>query len=110
MKAQFEIWDYAFPIKGVHPVVLISPPDRCARAKNVNVLFCTSQRQNREPYPTEVLLNAEDGLSWETLCDCSIMYAIDQAALTHKRGYVSLERRNAIREKVRQLFRLLATD
>ncbi len=40
---QFEVWDYAFPQKGgPHPCVLISHPDRCAKAKHVNVLFCTS--------------------------------------------------------------------
>jgi mRNA-degrading endonuclease toxin of MazEF toxin-antitoxin module len=110
MKTQFEIWEYNFPIKGPHPVVLISPPDRSARSKNVNVLFCTSQRQNRQPYPVEVMLDKEDGLSWETLCDCSIFYVVDSAALHNKRGEVSLQRRNAIRDKIRDLFRLMARD
>jgi mRNA-degrading endonuclease toxin of MazEF toxin-antitoxin module len=110
MKAQFEIWEYNFPIKGPHPVVLISPPDRCAHAKHVNVLFCTSQRQSRRPYPTEVMLDVEDGLSWETFCDCSIMYAVDSEALMRKRGKVTVERRNVIRDRIRDLFRLPARD
>ena len=43
MKDQFEVWRYVFPEKGgEHPVVLISHPDICAKAKVVNVLFCTS--------------------------------------------------------------------
>jgi len=42
----------------------------------VNVLFCTSQRQSRQPYPYEVMLNGSDGLNWETFCDCSLMYAV----------------------------------
>jgi len=41
MKTQFEVWDCNFPKKGLHPVVLISHPDRCARAQVLNVLFCT---------------------------------------------------------------------
>ena len=50
MKDQFEVWRFVFPEKGgEHPVVLISHPDFCARAKVINVLFCTSQRQNRPP-------------------------------------------------------------
>jgi mRNA-degrading endonuclease toxin of MazEF toxin-antitoxin module len=51
MKDQFEVWRFKFPDKGEHPVVIISHPDRCARTALVNVLFCTSQRQSRKPYP-----------------------------------------------------------
>src|SRR6266478_5633043 len=77
MKDQFEVWRCLFPEKGgEHPVVLISHPDICARAKVVNVLLCTSQRQSLKPYPHEVLLNGIDGMDWETFCDCSIMYAV----------------------------------
>jgi mRNA-degrading endonuclease toxin of MazEF toxin-antitoxin module len=110
MKAQFDIWDFNFPAKGLHPVVLISHPDICARAKHVNVLFCTSQRQSRKPYPYEVVLNTADGLSWETLSDCSIMYVVESSLLLNKRGHVTLERRIAIRTKLRDFFRLFATD
>ncbi len=54
MKDQFEVWRCLFPEKGgEHPVVLISHPDICARAKVVNVLYCTSQRQGRRPYPNK---------------------------------------------------------
>jgi hypothetical protein len=49
MKDQFEVWRFNFPMKGEHPVVLISHPDDCARAEVINVLFCTSQRQSRKP-------------------------------------------------------------
>ncbi len=41
-------------------MALISHPDICARAKVVNVLYCTSQRQGRRPYPNEVMLNAAE--------------------------------------------------
>ena len=71
MKTQFDIWEFSFPDRGVHSVVLISHPDLCARAKHVNVLYCTSQRQSRKPYPFEVMLDVEDGFNWETFCDCS---------------------------------------
>ena len=110
MKDQFEVWDYNFPVKGLHPVVLISHPDRCAHAKVVNVLFCTSQRQSRPPYANEVMLDASDGLSWETLCDCSIMYAVESAGLSNRHGVVTPLRRNAIREKVRDMFLLAERD
>lgn len=110
MKDQFEVWRFAFPGKGEHPVVLISHPDRCARGALVNVLYCTSQRQGRAAHPYEVLLNGADGMDWETLCDCSILYTVPAAQLFGRRGRVSLERRRQIRAKVRDLLRLNATD
>ena len=110
MKTQFEVWDCNFPKMGLHPAVLISHPDRCARAQVLNVLFCTSQRQSRNPYPFEVMLDTEDGLNWETFCDCSILWSIDAPLLITKRGHVTLARRRAIREKVRDMLRLSATD
>jgi mRNA-degrading endonuclease toxin of MazEF toxin-antitoxin module len=110
VKTQFEVWDCNFPRKGPHPVVLISHPDRCARAQVLNVLFCTSQRQSRKPYPFEVMLDMEDGLDWETFCDCSILWSVDTPLLITKRGRVTFNRRQAIREKVREMLRLSAAD
>ena len=110
MKDQFEVWDFNFPVKGAHPVVLISHPDRCAHAKTLNVLFCTSQRQSRQPYESEIMLDSADGLNWETFCDCSVMYLVESAALTNRRGVVTHQRRNAIRDKIRDLFLLAERD
>ena len=110
MKEQFDVWRYNFPDKGEHPVVLISHPDICARAAVVNVLFCTSQRQSRQPRPHEVMLNGADGMDWESFCDCSVLYAVKSSDVFGKRGRVTLERRREIRAKVRDLFRLSAAD
>lgn len=90
--------------------MLISHSDRCARADVVNVLYCTSQRQSRHPKPYEVMLNGADGMDWETFCDCSVLYSVPSAALFGQRGQVTQERRNAIRLRVRELLRLMATD
>jgi mRNA-degrading endonuclease toxin of MazEF toxin-antitoxin module len=109
VKDQFDVWRLDFPGKGEHPVVLVSHPDLCSRAV-VNVLYCTSQRQGRQPKPFEVMLNGADGMDWETFCDCSILYSVPSAALFGKRGRVSMERRRAIRAKIRDVFRLAATD
>jgi mRNA-degrading endonuclease toxin of MazEF toxin-antitoxin module len=112
MKDQFEVWRYAFPQRkgGEHPCVIISHPDIAARGEFVNVLFCTSQRQDRPPKPTEVLLDQADGLDWETFVVCSEFWLIASADLYGKRGQVTVERRNQIRDKVRDLFRLAARD
>ena len=110
MKEQFDVWRYDFPAKGEHPVVIISPPARAAHAKFVNILFCTSQRQSRRPYPFEVMLNGADGMDWESFCDCSILWTVESDKLFGKRGHVTLERRIAIRRMVRDVYRLSATD
>ena len=92
--------------------MIVSNPSRIASPNlgRVNVLFCTSQRQNRQPYPHEVMLNGADGLDWETFCDCSTLYAVKSDLLFGKRGRVTVERRRAIRSKLRDLFLLNATD
>lgn len=109
MRLQFDVWSFNFPNKGEHPVVLVSPADFCEQSV-VNVLYCTSQRQSRAPKPYEVMLNGADGMDWETFCDCSIIWSVPGSQLFGRRGHVSLERRRAIRTKLRDVFRLAATD
>ncbi|MBI4661041.1 MAG: type II toxin-antitoxin system PemK/MazF family toxin [Verrucomicrobia bacterium] len=104
---KWDIWTYDFPQKGPHPVVLISHPDRCASGKVVNVLYCTSQRQQRPAQPHEVLLNSADGLEWETFCRCDLIYAVAADDLRERRGRVSRERRRAIARKLVVIFGLL---
>jgi hypothetical protein len=55
-------------------------------------------------------LNDADGLDWGTFCDCSTLFSVPAAALFNKRGHVSLERRRALRSKIRDVFRLAAMD
>lgn len=106
-KRKWEIWTFDFPEKGPHPVVIISHPDRCARGKVVNVLYCTSQRQARAALPHEVLLNSADGLEWETFVICDVIYAVPSESLQRRRGQVSNERRRAIQRKLVSIFGLL---
>jgi hypothetical protein len=89
--------------------VIISNTDLCAQSV-VNMLYCTSQRQNRPPKPYEVMLNGADGMDWETFCDCSLFFSVPTSGLFGKRGHVTLERRRVVRSTVRDLFRLAATD
>jgi mRNA-degrading endonuclease toxin of MazEF toxin-antitoxin module len=110
VKDQFDAWRIVFPTRGEHPVVLISHPDRCARAAIVSVLYCTSQRQSRKPHPFEVMLDSADGMDWETFCDCSHIYSVESSQLFGKRGHVTLERRRTIRAMLRDVFLLSATN
>ena len=104
---QWEVANFDFPAPvGEHPVVIISNPDRAARAKLVNVLYCTTQRQARPPGLDEVLLNSADGLDWETYCRCDHIFSVETIRLKRrpKPASVSPERRRQISDRIVQLF------
>jgi len=79
-----------------HPAVIVSHTDRAARKPVVEVLACNKARANRGPRPGEVLLDSADGLDWETICYCDLIYAVDRVQLSARRGHVTLERQRAI--------------
>ena len=76
-----------------HPAVIVSHPDRAERKELVEVVMCTSKRVSRPPHPHEVILDTADGLDWETLCKCDLIYAVRREDLKQKRGQVSPGRR-----------------
>jgi hypothetical protein len=41
-----------------------------------------------------------DGLDWEALCKCDVVYAAPKTELIKRRGSVTAERRRAIAERV----------
>ena len=96
----WDIYTYEFADAGAHPAVIVSHPDRVARAEWVNVLLCTTQRANRPPKATEVRLNGADGLDWETLCKCDALWLVEKARLKAKRGTVTPARRRQIVDKI----------
>jgi hypothetical protein len=56
------------------------------------------------------MLDVEDGLHWETFCDCSILWVAESKDLVNHTGHVTFERRRAIRALIRDMYRLSATD
>ena len=56
----------------------------------------------REPEANEAILNSEDGLDWETLCRCDLLWTVEKSALRKRRGVVCKERRRDIARKVVQ--------
>jgi mRNA-degrading endonuclease toxin of MazEF toxin-antitoxin module len=100
------MFDFPAPV-GEHPVVIISNPDRASRAKLINVLYCTSQKQNRPAGPDEVLLNGADGLDWETYCRCDHIFSIerDKLKLRSRSSKVSPARRRQIAARIFETFR-----
>jgi mRNA-degrading endonuclease toxin of MazEF toxin-antitoxin module len=92
---QWDIFTWEFPF-GKHPAVIVSHPTRVENKPVVNVLKCSSQRVGRAAQENEVMLDKADGLDWETLCQCDLIYVVEKSELTEKRGNVSRPRRRAI--------------
>ncbi len=96
----WEIWTWKFPDAGEHPAVVLGTEERVRLKLRVCVLLCSTQRANRKPEAHEVLLDQADGLTWETLCKCDVVYAAPKADLVQRRGMVTGDRRRAIAERV----------
>ncbi|MBM3840835.1 MAG: type II toxin-antitoxin system PemK/MazF family toxin [Verrucomicrobia bacterium] len=101
---QWEIWTCDFAEAGPHPAVIVSHPDRVGRAPLVNVLIGSSQRASRPPRENEILLNGADGLDWETLVKCDLMYLVEKERLYRRRGSVELTRRRALVQRINACF------
>jgi mRNA-degrading endonuclease toxin of MazEF toxin-antitoxin module len=91
----WEIWTFD-PGYGDHPAVVVSAQDRATRKPLVEIILCSSQRASRIPNAGEVLLDSADGLNWETLCKCDLIYAVERTLLHTRRGLVTPERRREI--------------
>ena len=93
---QWDIWTCDFAEAGPHPAVIVSHPDRVARAPLVNVLIGSSQKASRPARENEVLLNGADGLDWETLVKCDLIYLVEKDRLYRRRGAVTTVRQTTV--------------
>lgn len=96
----WDIYTWEFPGADAHPAVVLGTEARLANKPKVNVLFCSSQRAGRKAEALEVILNGADGLDWETICKCDLVFAVPKEQLTRKRGSVSRVRRTQIAERI----------
>lgn len=101
---QWEIWTCDFSDAGPHPAVIVSHPDRVARAPLVNVLIGSSQKASRPARENEVVLNGADGLDGETLVKCDLMYLVEKQRLYRRRGSVGTARRRALVQRLNACF------
>jgi hypothetical protein len=96
----WDIYTWEFPGADAHSAVILGTETRLANKPKVNVLFCSSKRATRKAEALEMILDEADGLDWETLCKCDLIFAVPKEQLTHKRGSVTQERRRQIAERV----------
>jgi hypothetical protein len=97
---QWDTWTCDFAEAGPHLAVIVSHPDRVARAPLVNALIGSSQKANRPARENEVVLNGADGLDWETLVKCDLMYLVEKDRLYRRRGVVITARRRAMIQRL----------
>lgn len=104
---QWEVWQWDFP-HGSHPAVIISPEARCqnSQIETVNVLGCSSHRAQRKPEAHEILLDVEDGLDWQTLCRCDVLFLARKTELKRHRGALTSERQRQLGQTLIRLFAL----
>jgi hypothetical protein len=96
----WDIYTWEFPGVEAHPAVILGTEARLGNKPKVNVLFCSSRRATRKAEAMEIMLDDADGLDWETLCKCDLVFAAPKEHLTRKRGSVTMERRRQIAERV----------
>jgi mRNA-degrading endonuclease toxin of MazEF toxin-antitoxin module len=101
---QWDIWTCDFAEAGPHPAIIVSHPDRVTRAPLVNVLIGSSQRANRPARENEVVLDGADGLDWETLVKCDLMYLVEKERLYRRRGSVGTVRRRTVVQRLNACF------
>ncbi len=104
---QWEIWKARPPgFESDHWFVLLSGQERLdsPRHHQANGLACFTLRG--APLKTDVRLNSADGFSTPTVCQCDLVYFLDKSKLHSPLGFVSWERQQAIKAKLKEVFRL----
>jgi hypothetical protein len=86
-----------------HPGVVLSPEDILEDGKQhrLNVLIGTKRVPAAIVQTHQVLLNGADGLEFQTMVDCSLVYMVKKASIIRVTGTVGFFRRQEIQRKIR---------
>jgi hypothetical protein len=102
----FQIWKARPPgFEADHWFVVVSSQERLdsPRHHQVNGLACFTLRGH--PSLVDVRLNGADGFDHPTLCQCDLLYLLDKTRLHSCLGFVSWERQQQIKSKIKEVFR-----
>ena len=80
--------------------MIISHNNRVANKPEVNLLMCSSKVATRQAKADEVILDQSDGLSWPTLCRCDLIFLVNKALISNRRGEVTSAHRRQIIETI----------
>ena len=104
---QWQIWKCRPPgFERDHWFVLLSGQERLEHphGRQVNGLAC--YKLQGDPKKLDVRLNGADGFDGPTVCQCDFIFALDKTKLHSSLGAVSWERQQAIKSKLKEVFRL----
>ena len=104
---QWEIWKTRPPgFESDHWFVIVSGQERCnePRQRMVNGLACFTLRGALSK--ADVQLDSADGFAAPTACQCDFLYSVEKAKLHSPQGFVSWERQQQIKSRLREVLRL----
>jgi len=86
-----------------HPAVILSGPDILSDSRQLrfNVLVGTKRPPAASALPHQVILDQADGLEFQTLINCAVVYVVRKNSIIRDAGVVSHARRAEIARKVR---------
>jgi hypothetical protein len=104
---QWEIWKAKPPgFEKDHWFAIVSGQERCDEPRQllVNGLACWTLRGDVRKM--EVRLDAADGFSAPTVCQCDYVYSLEKSRLHSGQGAVSWERQQQLKSKLKEVLRL----
>jgi hypothetical protein len=104
---QWEIWKgRPTGFERDHWFVLLSSPERLDHPHRLQVNGLACYKLQGDPKRLDVRLNGADGFEGPTVCQCDFIFPLEKSKLHSCLGSVSWERQQAIKAKLKEVFRL----
>ena len=104
---QWQIWKCRPPgFEREHWFVVLSGQERLDHPQRFPVNGLACYKLQGDPKQLDVRLNGADGFDGPTVCQCDFIFALDRRKLHSSLGSVTWERQQAIKSKLKEVFRL----
>jgi hypothetical protein len=104
---QWQIWKCRPPgFERDHWFVILSGQERLDHPQRLQVNGLACYKLQGDPKKLDVRLNGADGFDGPTVCQCDFIFALDKGKLHSSLGSVTWERQQAIKSKLKEVFRL----
>jgi len=104
---QWQIWKCRPPgFEREHWFVILSGQERLDHPQRLQVNSLACYKLQGDPKQLDVRLNGADGFHGPTVCQCDFIFALDRRKLHSSLGSVTWERQQAIKSKLKEVFRL----
>ncbi len=104
---QWHIWKCRPPgFEREHWFVILSGQERLDHPQRLQVNGLACYKLQGDPKQLDVRLNGADGFDGPSVCQCDFIFALDRRKLHSSLGSVTWERQQAIKSKLKEVFRL----